>query len=147
MNPKHITTGSASLSHISLSINIAGSIHTNCAFFPSHTKHSPIQTFPGIQSQIELGGGSGVKVANILEDPVVNADKTCIKPGQRSVVVRGSGFYPLLRYDVPDVVIDGISPSKYSIQVRLRAGAIGVSFAGAEIERVGNVVRGGRGTG
>ena len=73
-----------------------------------------------LASQVELAGGKGVKVATILEDPVV-------KPGEMHIYtthtkhfpVRGSGFLAELdgASKPPAIVIDGISAANYKIQV------------------------------
>ena len=73
-----------------------------------------------LSCQVELAGGKGVKVATILEDPVV-------KPGEMHIYathtkhfpVRGSGFLAELdgASKPPTIVIDGISAANYKIQV------------------------------
>lgn len=60
-----------------------------------------------------------MKVADILEDPVVNPGELHLYTTHtKHFPVRGTGFDTLLNTGTPPViVIDGISANKYKIQV------------------------------
>lgn len=71
--------------------------------------------------QVELAAGKGVKIATILEDPVVDAAELQIyRTHTKHFAVRGSGFLSSLDTNKPPIiVIDALSSSQYKIQVGL----------------------------
>ena len=71
------------------------------------------------RTQVSLAKGLGVKVATILEDPVVKeADMHIYTTHTKHFPVRGSGFVSVQDPGkAPVVVIDGISSANFKIQV------------------------------
>lgn len=85
-------------------------------FFCVHRPCIPFFFYP----QVELAGGQGVKIATILEDPVVNPGEMHIYTTHtKHFPVRGTGFLSVLDPSrPPSIVIDGLSALNYKIQVR-----------------------------
>ena len=69
--------------------------------------------------QVQLAAGKGVKVATILEDPVVKEAEMLIYASHtKSFPVRGSGFVSVEDPgQAPSILLDGIPSSTYKIQV------------------------------
>ncbi|CAN0190438.1 unnamed protein product, partial [Ectocarpus fasciculatus] len=72
--------------------------------------------------EIEIGGGKGVKVATILEDPTITLGEMHIySTHTKHFPVHGTGFLSVLDPSKPpSIVIDGISASNYKIQDQWR---------------------------
>ncbi|CAM9570987.1 unnamed protein product, partial [Hapterophycus canaliculatus] len=72
--------------------------------------------------EVELAGGQGVKIASILEDPVINPGEMHIYTTHtKHFSVRGSGFLSVLDPGrAPSIVIDGLSTANYKIQENWR---------------------------
>eukprot|EP00752_Nemacystus_decipiens_P008845 g7893.t1 len=80
---------------------------------------------------VELAGGKGVKVATILEDPVVkSAEMHIYATHTKHFPVRGSGFLAELdgASKPPTIVIDGISAANYKIQDNWRNGVMNLQL-------------------
>ncbi|CBN78994.1 peptidase S1 and S6, chymotrypsin/Hap [Ectocarpus siliculosus] len=80
--------------------------------------------------EIELGGGKGVKVATILEDPTITEGEMHIYTTHtKHFPVHGTGFQSVLDPSrPPTIVIDGISSSNYKIQDNWRDNVMTLSL-------------------